>query len=112
ILKSLPTILRSLLEPCAQVTRLSLHCQLAAVRNRPSLKIAMRTSISARANLELIEENYRRWQRNPEAVDSGWSAFFEGFELGNLPQRDGASATAAREAGLQTRGYGFIYGYF
>src|SRR5256886_17094770 len=71
----------------------------------------MRTSIGARANLELIEENYRRWQRNPQSVDSGWSAFFEGFELGNLPQRDGATAAAAREAALQTRGDGLIYAY-
>src|SRR5436190_14196331 len=71
----------------------------------------MRTSISARANLELIEENYRRWQRNPQSVDSGWSAFFEGFELGNLPQRDGATAAAAREAALQTRVDGLIYAY-
>src|SRR5213083_3616317 len=71
----------------------------------------MRTSISARANLELIEENYRRWQRNPESVDSGWSAFFEGLELGNLPQRDGAAASEAREAALQTRVDGLIYAY-
>src|SRR6201987_4916425 len=71
----------------------------------------MRTSIGARANLELIEENYRRWQRNPESVDSGWSAFFEGFELGNLPQRDGAAAAEAREAALQTRVDGLIYAY-
>jgi 2-oxoglutarate dehydrogenase E1 component len=71
----------------------------------------MRTSIGARANLELIEENYRRWQRNPESVDSGWSAFFEGFELGNLPQRDGAATAAAREAALQTRVDGLIYAY-
>jgi 2-oxoglutarate dehydrogenase E1 component len=73
----------------------------------------MRTSIGARANLELIEENYRRWQRNPESVDSGWSAFFEGFELGNLPQRDGATVAEAeaREAALQTRVDGLIYAY-
>src|SRR5499427_6146598 len=71
----------------------------------------MRTSIAARANLELIEENYRRWQRNPQSVDSGWSAFFEGFELGNLPQRDGAAAAEAREAALQTRVDGLIYAY-
>src|SRR6058998_2558309 len=71
----------------------------------------MRTSIGARANLELIDENYRRWQRNPESVDSGWSAFFEGFALGNLPQRDGATAAAAREAALQTRVDGLIYAY-
>jgi len=71
----------------------------------------MRTSIGARANLELIEENYRRWQRNPESVDSGWSAFFEGFELGNLPQRDGVAAAEALEAALQTRVDGLVYAY-
>ncbi len=73
----------------------------------------MRTSIAARANLELIEENYRRWQRNPQSVDSGWSAFFEGFELGNLPQHDGATVAEAeaREAALQTRVDGLVYAY-
>ena len=76
----------------------------------------MRTSIAARANLDLIEENYRRWRQNPEAVDSGWSAFFEGFELGNLPQRNGATAAAAprvgvREGPLQTRVDGLVYAY-
>src|SRR6266576_146288 len=76
----------------------------------------MRTSIAARANLDLIEENYRRWQENPESVDSGWSAFFDGFELGNLPQRNGAAAPAAtpeerRETWLQTRIDGLIYAY-
>src|SRR3954454_11172881 len=79
----------------------------------------MRTSISARANLDLIEENYRRWQDDPRSVDAGWSAFFEGFELGNLPQRNGASAAATaavasgpvREGPLQTRVDGLVYAY-
>ena len=75
----------------------------------------MRTSIDARANLNLIEENYRRWQENPESVDSGWSAFFEGFELGNLPDRNGAPKALgdaeAREAALQTRVDGLVYAY-
>src|SRR6058998_1196144 len=73
----------------------------------------MRTSMDARANVDLIEENYRRRQENPESVDSGWSAFFEGFELGNLPQRDGATVaeTEAREAALQTRVDGLVYAY-
>ena len=73
----------------------------------------MRTSIDARANLNLIEENYRRWQDNPDSVDSGWSAFFEGFELGNLPQEDGAAVreAEAREAALQTRVDGLVYAY-
>src|SRR5712691_4456159 len=73
----------------------------------------MRTSIDARANLHLIEEKYRLWQQNPDSVDSGWSAFFEGFELGNLPQRDGADVAEAeaREAALQTRVDGLVYAY-
>src|SRR5256714_371773 len=73
----------------------------------------MRTSIDARENIDLIEENYRRWQENPQSVDSGWSALFEGFELGNLPQRDGAAVTEAeaREAALQTRVDGLVYAY-
>lgn len=94
------------------------HCQLAGLRNEAQIKIAMRTTLDARANLELIEENYRRWQEDPESVDSGWSAFFEGFELGNLPECNGAAAVSAkseagiaREAALQTRVDGLIYTY-
>src|SRR6516162_3568073 len=73
----------------------------------------MRTSIDARANLHVIEEKYRLWQENPDSVDSGWSAFFEGFELGNLPERNGAieAGVEAREAALQTRVDGLIYTY-
>ena len=77
----------------------------------------MRTTIAARPNLELIEENYRRWQEDPRSVDSSWAAFFEGFELGNLPQRNGAGEPAAvdisqvRESPLQTRIDGLVYAY-
>src|ERR671919_771001 len=73
----------------------------------------MRISIDARANLHLIEEKYRLWQENPDSVDSGWSAFFEGFELGNLPELNGAveAGVDAREAALQTRIDGLIYAY-
>src|SRR5256884_29095 len=76
----------------------------------------MPTSIAARANLELIDQNYQRWQEDPASVDPSWSAFFEGFELGNLPQRNGAAAVAApravtREGPLQTRIDGLVYAY-
>src|SRR5437879_5514453 len=76
----------------------------------------MPTSIAARANLELIDQNYQRWQEDPASVDPSWSAFFEGFELGNLPQRNGAAATAApragvRESSFQTRIDGLVYAY-
>src|SRR5205814_2456509 len=69
-----------------------------------------RTSIAARANLELIDENYDRWQEDPRSVDPSWSAFFEGFALGNLPEKDGAVA-AAQDGQLQTRIDGLIYAY-
>src|SRR5438876_7254823 len=73
----------------------------------------MRTSIDARANLLLIEEKYRLWQENPDAVDSKWSAFFEGFELGNLPKRNktAEAGVEAREAALQTGVDGLVYAY-
>jgi 2-oxoglutarate dehydrogenase E1 component len=73
----------------------------------------MRPSIAARANLDLIEENYTRWQRDPESVDSGWAAFFEGFELGEVPDRDGAvtKAVEAPETSLQSRVDGLVYAY-
>ena len=77
----------------------------------------MRPSFATRGNLDLIEENYRLWQQDPSAVDSSWGAFFEGFELGEMPQRNGAAAApiAARvettESPLQTRIDGLVYAY-
>src|SRR5499427_4682291 len=59
-------------------------------------KCAMRTNIAARANLDLIDQNYARWQEDPASVDPSWAAFFEGFELGNLPQKNGAAVAAPR----------------
>src|SRR5262245_13172611 len=41
-----------------------------------------RTSFANRANLDLIDEFYQRWRRDPASVDETWRAFFEGFELG------------------------------
>src|SRR5205814_247025 len=75
----------------------------------------MRTTLGARANLELIDQNYQRWQQDPASVDPSWAAFFEGFELGNLPQKNGAAAAGpravTRESPLQTRIDGLVYAY-
>src|SRR5215471_674909 len=75
----------------------------------------MRTTIAARANLELIDQNYARWQQDPASVDPSWAAFFEGFELGNLPQKNGAAVAVpqkpTRESPLQTRIDGLVYAY-
>jgi 2-oxoglutarate dehydrogenase E1 component len=78
----------------------------------------MRSSFATHFNLDVIEENYRRWQENPETVDTSWSAFFEGFELGDLQLRNGATALAptadgavTAEGSLQTRIDGLVYAY-
>ena len=77
----------------------------------------MHSSFANRSNLDLLEENYRRWQEDPESLDAGWLAFFEGFELGDLNLRNGAAAAAAAPAielgdqPLQTRIDGLVYAY-
>ena len=58
----------------------------------------MHRSFAARPNLDLLEQNYDRWQKDPDSLDSGWSAFFEGFELGSLDGKNGAAVEAPREA--------------
>jgi 2-oxoglutarate dehydrogenase E1 component len=77
----------------------------------------MHPLFATRANLDLLEENYERWQKDPESLDPSWLAFFEGFELGDLKLRNGAAALAAAapaELGdqpLQTRVDGLVYAY-
>src|SRR2546423_12365659 len=81
------------------------------------LNSVMHPLFATRANLDLLEENYQRWQEDPESLDPSWLAFFEGFELGDLQLRNGAAAMAASppgEAGeqpLQTRIDGLVYAY-
>ncbi|HEY1582983.1 MAG TPA: 2-oxoglutarate dehydrogenase E1 component [Chthoniobacterales bacterium] len=77
----------------------------------------MRPSFATRGNLDLIDENYRRWEKDPDSVDATWRAFFEGFDLGNTPYRNGAATVAAPakseaiESRLQTRVDGLVYAY-
>ncbi|HEX3151214.1 MAG TPA: 2-oxoglutarate dehydrogenase E1 component [Gemmataceae bacterium] len=42
----------------------------------------MQPSFATAANLDLLEDFYRRWRENRASVDERWQAFFEGFELG------------------------------
>ncbi len=52
----------------------------------------MATSLPHNSNVGLLEVNYERWRQNPATVDPVWSAFFEGFELGNTsPQPNGTT---------------------
>src|SRR5437764_1670623 len=76
----------------------------------------MHPLFATRANLDLLEENYQRWQEDPESLDPSWLAFFEGFELGDLQLRNGAAMAAAPpgdigDQPLQTRVDGLVYAY-
>ncbi len=62
----------------------------------------MRNTFATRQNADLLDENYERWQRDPQSVDAAWGAFFEGFELGM--QRQGNGATEALDAPSLTAG--------
>ena len=69
----------------------------------------MATTLPHRSNADLLESNYEQWRLNPTSVDTTWAAFFEGFELGNAIQKNGASPQSAAgpsgtaEAGWQTK---------
>lgn len=92
----------------------------------------MRTSLVNAFNAGLLDETYQRWKHDPTSVDTNWSAFFEGFELGSSPafQTGAAAPVAAPEAvggaeeaipaipagmrpelPLQTRVDGLVYAY-
>ncbi|HEV7866775.1 MAG TPA: 2-oxoglutarate dehydrogenase E1 component [Chthoniobacteraceae bacterium] len=79
----------------------------------------MAISFATRFNADLLEENYQRWRKDPAAVDSTWSAFFEGFELGNAALKNGANGAGAASSeqhlggdnSLQTRVDGLVYAY-
>ncbi len=75
----------------------------------------MNSSVSARFNADLLDENYAAWKRDPGAVDATWAAFFEGFEIGSaqLTKRNGANDPAAAAAnttlaGADTEGEGSL----
>src|SRR3984885_1018042 len=80
----------------------------------------MAISFANRSNADLLDQNYQRWRNDPASVDATWSAFFEGFELGSVHSKNGASTggtqrdgagTAAIDAPLQTRVDGLVYAY-
>ena len=60
----------------------------------------MKSSVSARLNADLLEQQYALWCADPRSVDPTWSAFFEGFELGvaQLKPRGGETAAAPSAA--------------
>jgi 2-oxoglutarate dehydrogenase E1 component len=68
----------------------------------------MRTSYLNDWNADLLDEYHQRWKKDPASVDATWSAFFEGFELGNSSTRNGHKTVTAPyalpvDADLQNR---------
>src|SRR4051812_37646890 len=99
-----------------QVTKPLWDCQLAGRLDAAQIESVMHPLFATRANLDLLEENYQRWQEDPESLDPSWLAFFEGFELGDLQLRNGATVMAggpARhpEPPPPTRIDGLVYSY-
>ncbi|GHC51669.1 2-oxoglutarate dehydrogenase E1 component [Roseibacillus persicicus] len=71
----------------------------------------MSSSVSARLNANLLDENYERWLADPRSVDGTWAAFFEGFELGVVQakpkgQAEPAKSAPATDSGAATVGAG------
>ncbi|MFO0814416.1 MAG: 2-oxoglutarate dehydrogenase E1 component [Gemmatales bacterium] len=59
------------------------------------------STFASRWNLDVIDEQYQRWQRTAQSVDSHWQAFFEGFHLANdRAHRDVAVAPPIVPTGL------------
>ncbi len=58
----------------------------------------MNSSVSARLNADLLEEQYAQWTQDPRSVEPTWSAFFEGFELGAAQVRQAGTPAASAPA--------------
>ena len=77
----------------------------------------MNTSLAARPNEALIDQNYERWLEDRHSVSADWAAFFEGFELGfarshkNGDTAPDAPAEGAVAPSLQTRVDALVYAY-
>ncbi|HKM58179.1 MAG TPA: 2-oxoglutarate dehydrogenase E1 component [Chthoniobacterales bacterium] len=69
-------------------------------------------------NADLLDEYYQRWKQDPASVDSSWSAFFEGFELGSSGGHNGEAGIRPKNEvdrvesdRFQDRVDGLIYNY-
>jgi 2-oxoglutarate dehydrogenase E1 component len=78
----------------------------------------MKTSYLNDWNADLLDDYYQRWKQDPASIDSSWSAFFEGFELGSSSGRNGQSSVVPGREGeiaggdrLQDRIDGMVHTY-
>lgn len=76
------------------------------------------TTLATSLDVNVLDEQYSRWKQDPRSVETTWSTFFEGFELGLTQKPDGVAAAkggggdgATLESSLQTRVDGLVYAY-
>jgi 2-oxoglutarate dehydrogenase E1 component len=65
-----------------------------------------RATVANRWNLDLLEDYYDRWRKDPASVEDSWRIFFEGYELGHQAGGPPAAAVdldAARAQAAVTR---------
>jgi 2-oxoglutarate dehydrogenase E1 component len=65
-----------------------------------------RATVANRGNLDLIEDSYDRWRKDPASVEDSWRIFFEGYELGRQtgePAGGPVDLEAARAQAAVTR---------
>jgi 2-oxoglutarate dehydrogenase E1 component len=70
-----------------------------------------RSTFANLGNLNVIEEYYDRWKRDPASVDASWRIFFEGYELGREPAAVDESTDVAAAARAQAAVTGLIDAY-
>ena len=66
-----------------------------------------RATVANRWNLDLIEDYYDRWRKDPASVEESWRIFFEGYELGHQgggPRRAAAADLDAARRRRPSRG--------
>src|SRR5205823_887250 len=54
-------------------------------------------------NIEYVDEQFRRWQQDPNSVDATWQAFFAGMQFaGRLPGAGEPASGVSADARVQT----------
>ncbi len=58
------------------------------------------SSLAGPYNLDVLEQTYERWRRDPASVDESWRLFFEGFELGQARPAEPSAPFIRQQIGV------------
>ena len=62
-----------------------------------------RATVANRWNVDLIEDYYDRWRKDPASVEESWRIFFEGYELGQQGVGGGPVGAGVRRTSTPRR---------